>query len=62
MIKEFFDGKEINKFFPYIVNNAFGAAIQAAKRTNIKDESIEKLCNLDAYPFSLGVEASRKSI
>ena len=58
MIKEFFDGKEFNKYFSNSENNAFGAAIQAAILTNIEDESIEKLVNLDAYPFSLGVEAA----
>ena len=56
MLQEFFNGKELNKEFNPDEAVAYGAAIQAAVITNIKDESIERLMLLDVNPFSLGIE------
>jgi len=56
MLQEFFNGKELNKEFNPDEAVAYGAAIQAAVMTNIKDESIERLMLLDVNPFSLGIE------
>ncbi len=56
MLQEFFNGKELNKEFNPDEAIAYGAAIQAAVMTNIKDESIERLMLLDVNPFSLGIE------
>ena len=35
---------------------AFGASIQAAVMTNVKDENLERIILLDVNPFSLGIE------
>ena len=56
MLQEFFNGKELNKEFNPDEAVAYGAAIQAAVMTNVKDESIERLMLLDVNPFSLGIE------
>ena len=56
MIKEFFDGKNLNLQLHYKEAVAYGAAIQAAVMTNVKNERIESLILLDVTPFSLGIE------
>ena len=59
MIKEFFNGKELNKSINPDEAVACGAAIQAAVITNVRDEKIEKLILLDATPLSLGIETNK---
>ena len=56
MIQEFFGGKNLNIQLHYKEAVAFGAAIEAAVMTNIKDENIEKFILLDVTSFSLGME------
>jgi L1 cell adhesion molecule like protein len=56
MVKEFFNGKEPNKSINPDEAVAYGAAVQAAIMTNVKDENIEKLILLDVTPLSLGIE------
>ena len=56
MVQEFFNGKEPNKSINPDEAVAYGAAVQAAVLTNVKDENIEKLILLDVTPFSLGIE------
>ena len=48
MVQEFFNGKEPNKSINPDEAVAYGAAVQAAVITNVKDENIEKLILLDA--------------
>ena len=56
MVQEFFNGKEPYKGINPEEAVAYGAAVQAALMTNIKDETIEKLILLNVTPFSLGFE------
>jgi len=56
MVQEFFNGKEPNKGINPDEAVAYGAAVQAAIMTNVKDENIEKLILLDVAPLSLGIE------
>ena len=50
MVQEFFNGKEPNKGINPDEAVAYGAAVQAAIMTNVKDENIEKLILLDVTP------------
>ena len=56
MIKEYFDGKEVNKTINPDEAVALGAAVQAAIVNNVEDDTLEKLVLLDVTPLSLGVE------
>ena len=56
MVQEFFNGKEPNKSINPDEAVAYGAAVQAAVITNVKDENIEKIILLDVTPLSLGIE------
>ena len=56
LVKEFFNGKEPSKTINPDEAVAYGAAVQAAVITNVKDENIEKLVFFDVSPFSLGIE------
>ena len=58
MVQEFFNGKEPNKGINPDEAVAYGAAVQAAIMTNVKDENIEKLVLLDVTPLSLGIETA----
>ena len=59
MVQEFFNGKELNKYINPDESVAYGAAIQAAVITNVRDEKIEKIILLDVTPFSLGIETNK---
>ena len=61
MIKEFFNGKELNKKLNQD-SVAYGAAIQAAIMTNVIDKKIERIILLDVTPFSLGIETNRETM
>ena len=56
MLKEYFNGKQLNKSLNPEESVAFGAAIKAAIADNIKDENIEKMILLDVTPISVGFE------
>jgi L1 cell adhesion molecule like protein len=56
MVKEYFDGKEVNKTINPDEAVALGAAVQAAIVNNVEDDTLEKLVLLDVTPLSLGVE------
>lgn len=56
MIKIFFNGKEPKKIENPEEAVVFGAAIEAAIMTNIKNEKIETLVLLDVTYFSFGIE------
>ena len=56
MVQEFFNGKELNKTINLDEAVVYGAAIQVANMTNVKDEILENFSLLDVTPFSLGIE------
>ena len=56
MVQEFFNGKELNKTINLDEAVVYGAAIQVANMTNVKDEIIENFSLVDVTPFSLGIE------
>ena len=56
MIKEFFNGKKLNKSLDPEEANVYGAAIISAFRTHYQNEEINKLTLLEITNHSLGVE------
>ena len=52
MVQEFFNGKELNKTINLDEAVVYGAAIQVANMTNVKDEILENFSLLDVTPFS----------
>ena len=58
MVQDFFNGKEPNKSINPDEAVAYGAAVQAAVLTDVKDENIEKLILVDVAPLSLGIETA----
>ena len=56
ILKLFFNGKEATKIENSEETVIYGAAIEAAVMTNIKNEKIETLVLLDVTNFSLGIE------
>ena len=56
ILKEFFNGKQLNKSLNPEESVSYGAAIQGAICTNYKDEYVEKLILLNVSPISLGFE------
>jgi len=58
LLEEFFNGKQLN----YSINPdeavAYGAAVQAAVLTNVKDEAINDVLLVDVVPLSLGIETA----
>ena len=58
LLSEFFNGKELCKSINPDECVAYGAAVQAAVLTGIKDEKISDLLLLDVCPLSLGLETA----
>ena len=56
MLKDFFNGKELNRGVNPDEAVAFGAAVQGGVIGGIKDEKIEDLLLLDVTPLTLGIE------
>ena len=55
MLQDFFDGKELCKSINLDEAVAYGAAVQAAILTGMRNEKLKDVILLDVTPLSLGV-------
>lgn len=58
MLRDFFNGKELNKSINPDEAVAYGAAVQAAILTNVATGDSAKMVLLDVAPLSLGIETA----
>ncbi|KAK9995751.1 hypothetical protein SO802_020437 [Lithocarpus litseifolius] len=58
LLQDFFDGKELCKSINPDEAVAFGAAVQAAILTNMRNEKLQDIVLLDVTPLSLGIRVN----
>lgn len=58
ILSEYFNGKELNKSVNPDEAVAYGAAIQAAILSGVKDERLDKMVLVDVTPLSIGIETA----
>ena len=58
ILQDFFNGKELNKSINPDEAVAYGAAVQAAILSGVRDDRVESVVLLDVAPLSLGIETA----
>jgi L1 cell adhesion molecule like protein len=58
LLQDYFNGKELNRSINPDEAVAYGAAVQAAILTGVKDEELEGVVLIDVAPLSLGIETA----